>query len=225
MSEKQSSIFADNPFLTKEGIWAFLISFGCVLVVTMTIEEYECVVLSGTIAVVAGFFLCYYKSNRPNRALLRFSFLLMLLLSCFLFSNEVKLTEYNGPLSKSKGMLLWIGIILYGLLDGVANRMRVRRRKICLSEISAWNRRNGVESEALPIHANNGETYCIISIDEGKQIAVNIDCRPTKQGYYKCAWVWNDPKDGEHYFLTPNNYKILFCFNTGNIEIEELKGR
>lgn len=47
MSEKQSSIFADNPFLTKEGVWAFLISFGCVLVVTMTIEEYECAVLSG----------------------------------------------------------------------------------------------------------------------------------------------------------------------------------
>ena len=115
-------------------------------------------------------------------------------------------------------MLLWIGIILYGLLDGVANRMRVRRRKICLSEISAWNRKHGIESEALPIHANNGETYCIISIDNGKQIAVNIDCRPTKQGYYKCVWVWNDPKDGEHYFLTPNNYKILFCFDTGNIE-------
>lgn len=225
MPEKHTPSFANNPFLTKEGICAMLIWIGgCGVIYEMGLEEYLGIVLSIVIAVVAGFFLCYYKSGRPNSALLRFSFILILLLSCMLLSFELESIECNGPFMKSKGMgmLLWIGIILYGLFESVANRIRARRRKSCLAEIIAWNNKHGIEDEPLAICADDGECYCIVGLDNEKQIGVNIDSRPNKNGYYKCAWVWNDPKDGEYYFLTPDNYKILFCFDTGSVEMEGL---
>jgi len=222
---KPPSIFSENPFLSKDVILPLLIALVSYVSAKFGTEAYTGIFLSMEIAVVAGFFYCYSKGDKPNSALLRFSFMLLLILAVTLCSYEIHQIWSNDFPAKEwyTGVLLWSGVIIYGLCESIFNWLRNRRREACLYQIVAWNKRRGMETNrVLPIRADDGGVYAIVSLDNEKQIAINIDCRPTKQGCYKCAWVWNDPTDGKHYFLTPDNYKILFSFVTGNIEIQGL---
>ena len=227
---KQPSIFSKHPFPLKDVILPFLIAFVSSIAAAIAVdvfgtEDYTGIFLSTEIAVVAGFFYCYSKGGKPNSALLRFSFMLLLILAVTLCSDEIHQIWSNDFPAKKwyTGVLLWSGVIIYGLCESIFNWLRNRRREACLYQIVAWNKRRDMETNrVLPIRADDGDAYAIVSLDNEKQIAINIDCRPTKQGCYKCAWVWNDPTDGKHYFLTPDNYEILFSFVTGNIEIQGL---
>ena len=135
------------------------------------------------------------------------------------------LTSFSVPDGfggKQKGPLcVGIGIVFFAIYDAIINLIISLIRKSCLAKIVAWNKKQGIENEVSPITTGDGETYCIVGLDDGKQIAVNVNCRPDKRGYYKCAWIWNDPKDGQCHFITPDNYQISFNPETGDFKTSD----
>ena len=142
--------------------------------------------------------------------------LLIILLSIISVPDGFGGTQ-KGPLC------VGIGIAIFAIYDTIVNLTRSHRKKSCLAKIVALNKKRAIEDEVSPITADDGKTYCIVGLDDGKQIAVNVNCRPDKRGYYKCAWIWNDPKDGQCSFITPDNYQILFNPDTGDIQMLGLK--
>ena len=210
-----------GTFFCKEFWLAFLISFGCdFAILMMDAEEYAIIVMPVIVALVGAFFCCFCKNGKMNNVLLRFAFLLISLLSCLTFSIGCTALGCRYAFQKSP-LPLMAGIIVYCLFKSVVNQIKSCRKKSCLVKIVAWNKNRGIEEEFSPITADDGETYCIVNLDDGKQIAVNVNCRPDKRGYYKCAWIWNDPKDGQCRFIMPKNYQVLFNPETGDFKTTE----
>ena len=139
------------------------------------------------------------------------------------------LTSFSVPDGfggKQKGPLcVGIGIAIFAIYDAIINLIISLIRKSCLAKIVAWNKKQGIENEVSPITTGDGETYCIVGLDDGKQIAVNVNCLPDERGYYRCAWIWNDPKDGQCSFIVPSDYQILFNLDTGDIQMPGLKNK
>lgn len=167
-----------------------------------------CLVATFTLLHICG--KCKYDMGVAN------ALLLIILLST--------ISVPDGFGGKQKGPLCaGIGMAIFVVYDAIINLIRSLIRKSCLAKIVAWNKKQGIENEVSPITADDGETYCIVGLDDGKQIAVNVNCHPDKRGYYKCAWIWNDPKDGQRRFITPDNYQILFNPDIGDIQMPGLE--